>query len=109
MVFIPQQGNKEGADKKADELKQLGVNNYFIMSDTGPLRWAISLGYFKTEERAKNLLAALAAQGVHSARVAPRMAASKLEFQLRGLDAPARARLERIKAAFPSQEMRACK
>ena len=109
MVFIPPQGSKEGADKKAGELKQMGVNNYFIMSDYGALRWAISLGVFRLEAGAKSLLATLIGQGVHSARVAPRMAGSKLAFQLRELDAPAKASLERIAAAFPSQEMRACK
>ena len=109
MVFIPPQGSKEGADKKAGELKQLGVNNYFIMSDAGALRWAISLGVFKLEAGAKNLLATLVGQGVHSARVAPRMAASKLSFQLHDLDAPAKASLDRITAAFPAQEIHACK
>ena len=110
MVFIPPQGSKEGADRKAAELKQLGVSNYFVMADNSALRWAISLGVFKSEAAAQNLLAALIRRGVHSARIAPHMASSKLmAFQLRDLDAPARARLEQIMAAFPAQEMRGCK
>ena len=110
MVFIPPQGSKEGADRKAGELKQLGVSNYFIMSDSSALPWAISLGVFKSEAAAQKLLAALARQGVHSARIAPRMAGSKqMAFQLRDLDAPVRARVEQIMAAFPDQEMRDCK
>jgi hypothetical protein len=38
-VYIPPQGSKEGAEKKAGELRALGVSNYFIMSDNSPLRW----------------------------------------------------------------------
>ncbi|CDG85254.1 SPOR domain-containing protein [Janthinobacterium agaricidamnosum] len=110
IVYIPPQGNKEGADRKANELKQLGVTNYFIMSDNTPMRWAISLGVFKQEAGAQALLAALMRQGVHSAKVGPRYTPSKqLSFQFRNLDGATRARLERIKQAFPDQEMRSCK
>ncbi len=109
MVFVEPQGSKEGADQKVTELKRLGVENYFIMSDNSPLRWAISLGVFKSETGAQNLLATLIEQGVHGIRIAPRMANSKLlAFQLRDLDAAGKARLDQIKLAFPAQEMHRC-
>jgi len=110
MVYIPSQGSKEGADRKAGELKQLGVTNYFIMNESSPLRWGISLGVFKSETSAQSQLASLNKQGVHSARVAPRYSASKqFAYQFRDLDAATRARLEKIKAQFPEQELRSCK
>ncbi|MDC8760615.1 SPOR domain-containing protein [Janthinobacterium fluminis] len=110
IVYIPPQGSKEGADKKAGELKQLGVSNYFIMSDNTPMRWAISLGVFKLEAGAQNLLASLNKQGVHSARVAPRYSGSKqLAFQFRDLDRAGKTRLAQIAAGFPEQEMHSCK
>ena len=110
MVYIPSQGSKEGADRKAGELKQLGVTNYFIMNEGSPLRWGISLGVFKSENSAQSQLASLNKQGVHSARVAPRYSASKqLAYQFRDLDAATRARLEKIKTQFPEQELRNCK
>ncbi|MDN2674377.1 SPOR domain-containing protein [Janthinobacterium sp. SUN026] len=110
MVYIPPQGSKEGADRKAGELKQLGVTNYFIMNESSPLRWGISLGVFKSETSAQSQLASLNKQGVHSARVAPRYSASKqMAYQFRDLDAATRARLEKIKAQFPDQELRNCK
>ena len=110
MVYIPPQGSKEGADRKAGELKQLGVTNYFIMNDSSPLRWGISLGVFKSENSAQSQLASLNKQGVHSARIAPRYSASKqMAYQFRDLDAATRARLEKIKAQFPEQELRNCK
>ncbi|WP_426074610.1 SPOR domain-containing protein [Janthinobacterium sp. DSP2-3-3] len=110
MVYIPPQGSKEGADRKAGELKQLGVTNYFIMNEGSPLRWGISLGVFKSENSAQSQLASLNKQGVHSARIAPRYSTSKqLAYQFRDLDAATRARLEKIKTQFPEQELRNCK
>ena len=110
MVYIPPQGSKEGADRKAGELKQLGVTNYFIMNESSPMRWGISLGVFKSESGAQTQLASLNKQGVHSARIAPRYSASKqLAYQCRDLDAATRARLEKIKTQFPEQELRNCK
>ncbi len=110
MVYIPPQGSKEGAERKAGELKQLGVTNYFIMNESSPTRWGISLGVFKSESGAQTQLASLNRQGVHSARIAPRYTASKqLAYQFRDLDAATRARLEKIKAQFPEQDLRSCK
>ncbi|MGK5076034.1 SPOR domain-containing protein [Janthinobacterium sp. ZB1P44] len=110
MVYIPPQGSKEGADRKAGELKQLGVTNYFIMNENSPLRWGISLGVFKSETSAQSQLASLNKQGVHSARVAPRYSASKqFAYQFRDLDAATRARLAAITKQFEEQELRSCK
>ena len=110
MVYIPPQGSKEGADRKAGELKQLGVTNYFIINEGSPLRWGISLGVFKSENSAQSQLASLNKPGVHSARVAPRYSASKqLAYQFRDLDAATRARLAEITKQFEEQELRSCK
>jgi hypothetical protein len=110
IVFIPPQGNKEGAEKKAGELRALGVTNYFIMSDSPTMRWAISLGVFKSEAGAQTLLASLQKQGVHSAKIAPRMSASKqLAFQFRGITADTKARLDKLRAGFADKESRSCK
>ena len=110
MVYIPPQGSKEGADRKAGELKQLGVTNYFIINEGSAQRWGISLGVFKSETSAQSQLAALNKQGVHSARVAPRYSASKqLAYQFRDLDAATRARLAEITKQFEEQELRSCK
>ena len=110
MVYIPPQGSKEGAERKAGELKQLGVKNYFIINEGSAQRWGISLGVFKSETSAQSQLAALNKQGVHSARVAPRYSASKqLAYQFRDLDAATRARLAEITKQFEEQELRSCK
>ena len=110
MVYIPPQGSKEGAERKAGELKQLGVTNYFIINEGSAQRWGISLGVFKSETSAQSQLASLNKQGVHSARVAPRYSASKqFAYQFRDLDAATRARLAEITKQFEEQELRSCK
>ncbi|MFA9216717.1 MAG: SPOR domain-containing protein, partial [Sphingomonadaceae bacterium] len=110
IVYIPPQGSKDGAEKKASELKALGVSNYFIMSDSQTMKWAISLGVFKTEGAANNLMAALLKQGVRSARMAPRMSGSKLlAFQFREVDPELKGKLEQLRSAFPDTEARSCK
>jgi hypothetical protein len=109
MVYIPSMGDREGAENKAAELRQLGVSDFFIIQNEGSLRWGISLGVFKQEEAARTHLARLRAQGVRSARIGARSSPSNLvAFQLRELDAGARAAVEQIRKAFPKQEMRDC-
>jgi hypothetical protein len=110
IVYIPPQGSKEAAERKAGELKDLGVTNYFIMSDSSAMKWGISLGVFKSEAAAESLLASLAKQGVHSARVAPRGSpATKAAFQFRAIDAATKSKLDDIAGSFPALETRACK
>ena len=110
IVNIPPMGSKEAADKKAAELRGMGVTNYFVMSDNSPMRWAISLGVFKTETAAQNQLAALVKQGVRTARVTPRMSGSKLlAFQFRDVDAELQTNLEKIRADFPNTQTHSCR
>jgi hypothetical protein len=110
MVYIPAQGSKEAADRKAAELKNLGVTSYFIITDSSPLKWGISLGVFKSEAAAQTLLAALHKQGVQSARVAARGGQDgKVEFRLRAIDAATSAKVDDIVGSFAAIETRACK
>jgi hypothetical protein len=110
MVYIPSQGSKEGADKKAAELRRLGVNDFYIMQDAGEMHWGISLGIFKTDEGARAQLTALTQKGVHSARLGTYnlATANKVIFQLRNLDANANAALAKITLEFPPAETRGC-
>lgn len=71
-VFIAPSTNKSAADKKAAELKKLGVPEFFVVTDAGPNQYAISLGIFSSEEAASERLEALRVKGVKSARVGER-------------------------------------
>ncbi|MEC4722630.1 SPOR domain-containing protein [Noviherbaspirillum sp. CPCC 100848] len=109
MVYIPPQGDKETAEKKAAELRHLGVEDFFIIQDNSSLRWGISLGVFKMEEAARAHLANLNQKGVRSARIGQRSVNTNLvAFRLRDLDAESRDALQRIRASFARQEMRNC-
>ena len=109
IVFIPPQPSKEAADRKAAELKALDVTNFFIMNADSPMKWAISLGVFKSEAAAQTQLAALVKQGVHSAKVAGRSSGTRIAYQFRGIDAATSARIERMAASYDGQATRACR
>lgn len=110
IVFIPPQASKEAADRKAEELKNLGVSSFFIMNESSAMKWAISLGVFKSETAAQTLLAALNKQGVNSAKIAARTTpAARAVFRFRDIDAEAKAKLDAIATRFPDQEQRSCK
>lgn len=70
-VFIAPQADAPAAEKKAAELRALGVKDYFIVSE-GSARHAISLGIFSSQAAAQAHLEALRAKGVRSAEAAER-------------------------------------
>lgn len=108
-VFIPPQDNRQGALRKAAELKQLGVEDYFVVQEEGAYRWALSLGVFRTEEAAQARLAALRGQGVRSARVGARdTVVPKVWLQVKGVDAPLQARLKEIARQIEGSELKDC-
>jgi hypothetical protein len=109
IVFIPSQGSKEGADRKTMELRQLGIKDFYVIQDDNALHWGISLGIFRSDEAARAHLGTLTQKGVRSARVGPYSApTARLAFRMRGIDAKARAELDKIGKDFPQQQMRSC-
>jgi hypothetical protein len=108
-VFIPPQGNRQGALRKASELKDLGIDEYFIVQDDAEHRWALSLGVFRSEEAAQARLAALRTQGVRTARVGAReTVVPKIWLQVKSVDAPLQARLKDIARQVEGSELREC-
>lgn len=71
-VSIPPLPNSAQADKKAAELSRLGVKDFYIVRESGPNQYAVSLGLFKSEEAAKGYLDALLKKNVKSARMQSR-------------------------------------
>jgi hypothetical protein len=108
-VFIPPQANRQSALRKAAELKQLGVEDYFVVQEDGAYRWALSLGVFRTEEAAQARLAALRGQGVRTARVGAReTVVPKVWLQVKGVDAPLQLRLKEIARQVEGSELKDC-
>ena len=109
MVYLPSLGSKEAADKKADEVRRLGINDFFVIQDSSALRYGISLGIFKTDEAAQKQVASLAKRGLSGAKVGTRsVSSSKVAFQLRDMGGDARLAFDKIKTDFPAQEVRSC-
>ena len=108
-VFIPPQGSRPAALRKAGEIKALAIDDYFIVQEEGPQRWALSLGVFRTEEAAQARLAALRAQGVRSAQLGARDAVvPKVWLQVKEVDAPLLARLKDVARSIEGSELRDC-
>jgi hypothetical protein len=110
LVNIPPQASKDAADRKASELRELGLTNFFIMSGDSPMKWAISLGVFKTESGAQTLLAQLNKQGVHSARITPRgPQTTRYSYRFRDIEDDARERIVSVADAVSSAEVANCR
>jgi hypothetical protein len=108
-VFMPPQGSKANADKKTDELERLGITDYFVVTDEGPNKFAVSLGVFRTEDAARNYLASLVAKGVKTGRIGERETkVQKTLFQIRDPDDALRARLADIRKDFAGIDLHDC-
>ncbi|MCQ9372986.1 SPOR domain-containing protein [Methyloversatilis sp. XJ19-13] len=85
-VHIPDMQTRQLAERKQAELRALGVREMIVMADPADSqKLAVSLGLFKTEAAAKELLATLNGQGVRSARIAPREGrAGRYRVEVRG-------------------------
>jgi len=108
-VFIPPQSSRGAALRKAAELKQLGVDDYFVVQEEGRQRWALSLGVFRSEEAARARLEAVRARGVKSAQVGQRETrVPKVWFQVRTVEQALHARLQEIAREFEGATLHEC-
>jgi hypothetical protein len=82
-VHVPSQGSKDASDKKAAELRRLGIDDLFIMQEPGPNQFAISLGLYKNEQAATRHLEALKDKGVRSAQIVTR-GAGTVRLEVKG-------------------------
>ncbi|MCD6025865.1 MAG: hypothetical protein K0R08_384 [Solimicrobium sp.] len=109
MVFIPSLGSKEAADKKAAELRRLGVSAFYIVQDPPDLQWGISLGVFSSAESAKQLLAKLAAKGVRSAKIGARNALlNRFSLKFKDVNGAEKTNLDKLLLEFPGQTLKIC-
>ena len=108
-VHMPPQGSRANALRKAAELKKLGVEDYFILQDAGPTRWALSLGVFSTEDAARSHLQALREKGVRTAIIDRRETrVPKVWFQVRDVDTPLQERLQAMARDFEGATLHEC-
>lgn len=110
LVYLPPNGGREGAQRRVAELRERGVTNFFIMqNDTSPLRYAISLGVFKSDGTAQKLVADLQRQGVRGVRILPRgPQVTRAGYQYRQIDADERDRLTGIADDYNGVDITRC-
>jgi hypothetical protein len=108
-VFIPSQGGRPAALKKAAQLRALGVEDYYVLAEESDFQWSLSLGIYRTEEAAHARLQSLRAQGVRSAIVGSRDAVvPRIWLQVKGIDTHLEARLKDIAREVEGSELRSC-
>jgi SPOR domain len=107
-VYIPPLRSKADMDRKAAELKELGIIDHYPVMETGRWRYSISLGIFRSEDGAKKYLAALREKGVRSATVGRReQRVSQTAFLVRDPTEQDSASLVVLKSEFPGTDLRA--
>jgi len=107
-VYIPPLKNKAEVERKIAELERLGVKDYYAVEGQGPMKNAISLGLFRTEEAATGYLEGLQQRGVRSARAGNREhRITQTVFVVREPDIAATSRLAELRLQFPGSEVRA--
>jgi hypothetical protein len=110
LVNMPPQGSKEAAERKAEELRNLDVSDFYILQGESPLKWAISLGVFKTESGAQARLAQLNKQGVRTARITPRGPQTTVyNYRFRDIPETTRAKIVAAAGAVGTFETHACR
>ena len=108
-VYVPPLPSRQAAVQKVAELKRLGVDEYFIVQEDAKLRFAVSLGIYRTEEAARAKLDLLRAKGVRTAVVGPRLSpVRKVFLQLRDLPEALQPKLIELRDEFPGTDMKNC-
>jgi hypothetical protein len=106
-VYIPPLKTRAEVDHKIAELQKRGVQEYYAVDAPGPMKNAVSLGIFKTEDAASKFLDSLQQKGVRSARVGSREhRVTQTAFLVREPDVASTAKLAELRVQFPGSELK---
>ena len=107
-VYLPPMKDKAAANRKVAQLKALGIDDYFVITDAGPWLNAISLGVFKTREAAQRFLDDLRrTKNVTTAQIGERASKLKVtQFVFNGLDVKNSADLAEMVRGFVGSELK---
>ena len=107
-VHIPSQGSQAAVERKARELRNLGVQDFHPIAEPGRWRHAISLGLFRSEDAARAHLDALKAKGVRSALITEReQRITQTAFVIRDPSTEESNRLLELSVRYPGTELKA--
>ncbi len=108
-VNIPPQGGKAGAERRAADLRQLGLEDFFIVQEAGPNRYAISLGLFRGDTLARRHLETLQKRGVKGATVSARYSANGARVEIQGPGGVVERLLQSAQERIKGSERQSCK
>lgn len=105
-VYIPPRKTAEEAQTKANELRALGVDDFFVVQEP-QWRYAISLGVFKDEKLAAKHLEDLHTRGVRSAVKSERNhEGSQSSLFMKNVAANVADEIGKLKPDFPGSELK---
>jgi hypothetical protein len=105
-VHLPRNTNKAAIDKRMADLDTAGLRNVTVI-DSGPQRYTISLGAFRSEEAANAYLQELSRKGIADAKVEPRtQVLPQTVLVVRAPEASVVSRLKTLQTSYPETETR---
>jgi hypothetical protein len=105
-VYMSPLKNQAEVQKKIGQLKNLGVNDYFVVQEAGEWQRAISLGVFRTERAAENYLSSLRKQGVRTAKVGERKSKLRFtQFVIADAESEIESKVRGFQKEFPDSEL----
>jgi cell division protein FtsN len=105
-VYIPPQTDLELANRKAQQLSDQGVQDYYVINNGGRWQNAISLGVFSSREGADRRLNELKNQGVKSAVIRERDdSPSHVTFDLRKISRDQQGKLEKLNSQLKGAQL----
>lgn len=105
-VYIPPLLSQEAAQAKADEIRQLGIEETFIIQEP-QWRNAISLGVFRDEGLATRFLEDLRGRGVKSAIKGRRnLNGEQTGYQIKNMTPAQQAEVDKLKPEFPGSDLK---
>jgi hypothetical protein len=105
-VYLPPFSNKAAADRRAAELRTAGLKDVTVV-DSGPQRYALALGAFRSEEAANAYVAELAKKNVNGAKSGARQqVVVQTALVVRDPPQPAIAKLRELAPGYAGAELR---
>ena len=103
-VYLPPVGNRADAERRAADARAKGAGDASIV-DTGPQRFAVSLGAYQTEAAAQARLAQVVGQGIANAKAGPhQQVVANTMLVVRDPQAAVIAKLRDLVPSYPGSE-----
>lgn len=106
-VYIPPLPNKAAVNKRLEQIKSQGVQDFYIVQEPPAMSNAISLGVFKTNKAAKSFYLSLKKKGIRGLKIGKRK--GKLKFTVyvfNHIDTAAATHLATLQKSFANSELK---